>query len=54
MAEFQTPLGHVYFCGFMNMFGAAAHDPDEAVSRMQVANESQVHYALNGAFQNAK
>jgi hypothetical protein len=48
--NFKTPLGTLYFCGFMNMFGAAAGHEFNAIRRMQVASEAQVDYAINGAF----
>jgi hypothetical protein len=44
-----TPLGPLYLCGFMNMFGAHT-SYYKVLSTMQVASEAQVHYAINGAY----
>jgi hypothetical protein len=51
---YETPLGTVYFVGFMGMFGAAAHSSYEARQRMAPATESQVHYAISLSFEKDK
>lgn len=51
---YETPMGTVYFVGFMGMFGAAAHDPYVAKQRMAPATESQVHYAISLSFEKDK
>ena len=48
---FETPMGTVFFVSFMNMFGAAAHNPWVARQRMAPATESQVHYAISTSFE---
>jgi hypothetical protein len=48
--SFETPLGTLYFSGFMSMFGAGRNQEWHAVSRMQVATEAQVHYTIDTAF----
>ena len=50
MIALVTPLGTIYMCGFMNLFGASS-DFRKAMANMQVASEAQVHYAIDGAFQ---
>lgn len=48
---FETPMGTVFFCGFMNLFGAAAHTPWAARGRMAPATEAQVHYVITTSFE---
>jgi hypothetical protein len=49
MIALVTPIGTIYMCGFMSLFGASS-DFRKAMTSMQVASEAQVHYAIDGAF----